>query len=99
MKLISRRHFFYILILSGCAFGLSIIPDSVSKSTAPMSYYDLRLETITLKNKSNSVVVVDSILIRFQNGDSSDFRMGFDCRPACLGIFRKAGFRRGGGKG
>jgi hypothetical protein len=81
MRQIIRHHFHWIFILSSCTLGLNIIPDSISKSVAPMSYYGLPLETIKLKNQSNTVIAVDSILIRFQNGDSSDFRMGFDCQP------------------
>ena len=70
MKSTRGHHFYWIFIFACCAFGLNIVPDSISKSVVP-SYFNLLLDTITLKNQSNTVIVVDSVLIRFQNGVDS----------------------------
>lgn len=70
----------WILIVSSCTFSLTIEPDSVSAKPGRFDFK--KLTTISLKNLSGSTIVVDSIYIRFQNGDSSDFRVGSGCQTS-----------------
>ncbi len=81
MKLKALVCLFSLLIFFDDSFGLNLNPDSLAKDISPMSHYSLPLGTITIKNESDQKVIVDSVNIRFLNGDSMDFKMGIDCQP------------------
>lgn len=66
-----------LLLLSTFSFGLDLIPDSViSKSRDSLIRGDLNIDTVEIKNASSAAITVDSILIRFLDGDSLDFKRG-----------------------
>jgi hypothetical protein len=71
-----------LLLLPTCGFGLIIHPDSIVLNIKPMMAMHSPIDTVCLKNETNAAIIIDSIKIRFCNGDSEDFKKGFDCQPA-----------------
>jgi hypothetical protein len=77
-----RLYSCWFLLIPACCYALQVVPDSVSKSVHPMLMIDSALDSVFLKNNTAATVIVDSIVIRFLDGDSLDFSRGSDCRPS-----------------
>lgn len=69
-----------LCLFTGYAYGLEMEPDSIVREIEPLMVYNAPVETLTIQNRTGADVAVDSITIRFRDGDSSDFSMGIDCQ-------------------
>lgn len=68
--------------IASCALGLELKPDSASLAMPETFTSANPLDTITVYNPSPSPLTIDTVSIRFLNGDASDFSMGKNCNPA-----------------
>lgn len=87
MKRILQKTLFACLLAS-CAFGLDIKPDSLSLALKSF-------DTITLYNNANDQIQIDTIFIKFQNGDSVDFERGKACDSANVSCYNYSGWSYG----
>lgn len=70
-----------IYLLTWYVFGLTLDPDSLTRSIAPLTNYNGPVDSVLITNEGAAMVTVDSVHIRFSNGDSGDFVAGRECRP------------------
>ncbi len=70
-----------VLFLPACGFGFNIQPDSIVVDSFSFLKMHSAIDTIYLKNETNSTMTIDSIKIRFIDGNPTDFRKGIDCQP------------------
>jgi hypothetical protein len=74
-----QRSFCLFLLAPILCLGLEVDPDSMALSLLPFANYNKVIDTIKLVNTGNGALTVDSVTIRFLDGDSMDFKRGYDC--------------------
>jgi hypothetical protein len=69
-------------LAASCAFGLDVKPDSLSLTVKLLPNYTKALDTITLYNNSSNRIQIDTVSIKFLDGNSTDFKRGKGCDSA-----------------
>jgi hypothetical protein len=85
-----------VLLLPSYSTGLTIHPDSIVLTIKPMLAMHSPIDTVTLKNETNAAIAIDSIKIRFCNGDSGDFKKGYNIQPGDFNRYNYEGWVYGG---
>ena len=75
------RSTLFLLILITASRAVTLTPDSSSVTLQPMMSIDKVIDSVRICNTTAAPVTVDSIIIKFLNGDSADFAKGKDCDP------------------
>lgn len=70
-----------VFLAASCTFGLDVKPDSMSLTLNLMQNYHNALDTIILYNPSDKQIQIDTVTIKFLNGNPLDFSMGKACDP------------------
>jgi hypothetical protein len=79
MKISSMIILIYLVTSS---FAITLLPDSSSVTIQPMQSINMVIDSVKICNTAPTPVTIDSIFIKFLNGDSTDFLMGINCDPA-----------------
>jgi hypothetical protein len=76
------RSFIVIFALFTASYAITLVPDSSSVTIQPMSSINTVIDSVKICNSDPASITIDSIIIKFLNGDSSDFARGKNCDPA-----------------
>ncbi len=85
----------FVCLVASCAFGLEVRPDSLSLTVNLMQNRYKVLDTITLHNPSGEQIQIDTVSIKFLNGDSIDFKRGKNCDSSNLSCYNYSGWTYG----
>jgi hypothetical protein len=78
-----KTHSLMSLLFSFTAsYGITLTPDSSSVTIQPMTSMAMVIDSVRICNTAPVSVTIDSIIIKFLNGDSADFNRGKNCDPA-----------------
>jgi hypothetical protein len=76
------RSFLAIFALFTASHAITLVPDSSSVTIQPMTSMTMVIDSVRICNAAPVSVTIDSIIIKFLNGDSADFNRGKNCDPA-----------------
>jgi hypothetical protein len=90
------RKILLVFLVASCAFGLEVKPDSLSLTVELLQNMYKALNTITLYNTTSDQIQIDTVFIKFLNGDSTDFKRGQNCDSSDWSCYNYGGWTYGG---
>ena len=71
----------FLLFFFTASRAITLVPDSSSVTIQPMQSIDKVIDSVRICSTAPASVTIDSIIIKFLNGDSADFSRGKNCNP------------------
>jgi hypothetical protein len=72
----------FVLFFFTVSHAITLAPDSSSVTIQPMQSIDKVIDSVKICNTAPTSITIDSVIIKFLNGDSADFSRGKNCDPA-----------------